>query len=110
MTYAAPAMVAIANGFTMLLFYYGGHGLRGDSVVKSSGLPFLRYARDGCIAVLIAAPLVWLSGERSCRMTARLWLYFTVLSGKPGPFAPLSPAVTVIRARNPVRLVIRRRI
>lgn len=68
MTYAAPAMVAIANGFTMLLFFITVW------VMGCAAIPLLKLrpavpALRGvvCIAVLIAAPLVWLSGERSCR-------------------------------------------
>ncbi|EAY3205869.1 hydrogenase [Salmonella enterica] len=77
MTYAAPAMVAIANGFTMLLFFITVW------VMGCAAIPLLRLRpavpalRQGivvCIAVLIAAPLVWLSGGTVMQMTARSWL------------------------------------
>ncbi|EAA5961252.1 hydrogenase [Salmonella enterica subsp. enterica serovar Stanleyville] len=77
MTYAAPAMVAIANGFTMLLFFITVWvmGCAAIPLLKlRPAVPALRQGIVVCIAVLIAAPLVWLSGGTVMQMTARSWL------------------------------------
>ncbi|EOH6506170.1 dimethyl sulfoxide reductase anchor subunit family protein [Salmonella enterica] len=77
MTYAAPAMVAIANGFTMLLFFITVWvmGCAAIPLLKlRPAVPALRQGIVVCIAVLIAAPLVWLSGGTIMQMTAHSWL------------------------------------
>lgn len=52
-----------------------GHGLRGDSAVKTQACrSCVTPGIVVCIAVLIAAPLVWLSGGTVMQMTARSWL------------------------------------
>lgn len=77
MTYAAPAMVAVANGLTMLLFFITVW-VMGCAVVPllklAPSLTALRQAIGVCLAVLIAAPMVWLSGGTIMQMTAHAWL------------------------------------
>lgn len=64
-------------------------------------VPALRQGIVVCIAVLIAAPLVWLSGGTVMQMTARSWLASPFYLASLVCLAlALSPAVTVIRARN----------
>lgn len=77
MTYAAPAMAAIANGFTMLLFFITVWvmGCAAIPLLKlRPAVPALRQGIVVCIAVLIAAPLIWLSGGTIMQMTAHAWL------------------------------------
>jgi DMSO reductase anchor subunit len=76
-TYAAPAMVAIANGITILLFCLTVWvmGCAAVPLLKlSSPRAALRQGILVCIAVLLAAPLMWLSGGTIMQMTARGWL------------------------------------
>lgn len=77
MTYAAPAMMAIANGMTMLFFFLTVW------VMGSAAIPLLRLnalvpsLRQGIlmfIIAMIAAPLVWTSGGTIMKMTADSWL------------------------------------
>ncbi|HGP2716154.1 TPA: dimethyl sulfoxide reductase anchor subunit family protein [Salmonella enterica] len=77
MTYAAPAMIAINNGATMLMFFITAW------VMGCATLPLLKLApattelRLGILvflAVLITAPLIWLSGGGIMNMTAHAWL------------------------------------
>ncbi len=64
MTYAAPAMVAIANGFTMLLFLIR-LWVAGDSAVKTQVCrSCVTRGIVVCIAVLSRRRWYWLSGER----------------------------------------------
>ncbi|WP_330984520.1 MULTISPECIES: dimethyl sulfoxide reductase anchor subunit family protein [Enterobacterales] len=77
MTYAAPAMVATANGITMLLFFVTVWVMGCAAVPLLKVAPALTALRQGilvCLAVLIAAPLIWLSGGTVVQMTGRAWL------------------------------------
>jgi DMSO reductase anchor subunit len=77
MTYAAPAMVAIANGLTMLLFFITVWvmGCAAIPLLKlKPSLSALRQAIVVCLAVLIAAPMIWLIGGTIMQMTAHAWL------------------------------------
>lgn len=77
MTYAAPAMVAVANGLTMLLFFLTVWvmGCAAIPLLKlSPSLTALRQAIVVCTVVLIAAPTIWLSGGTVMQMTAHAWL------------------------------------
>ncbi|AGR57772.1 TPA: dimethyl sulfoxide reductase anchor subunit [Salmonella bongori] len=77
MTYAAPAMVAIANGFTMLLFFITVWVMGCAAIPLLTLKPAHSALRQGivvCIAVLLSAPLLWLSGGTIMQMTARSWL------------------------------------
>ncbi|ELQ3994190.1 dimethyl sulfoxide reductase anchor subunit [Enterobacter bugandensis] len=77
MTYAAPAMQAIANGITMMLFFATVWvmgcaatpllGLKGSNAALRQGIIAL-------MALLIAAPVMWLSGGTIMKMTAHAWL------------------------------------
>ncbi|EHX8372726.1 dimethyl sulfoxide reductase anchor subunit [Escherichia coli] len=77
MTYAAPAMVAIANGFTMILFFLSVWIL---GVAASPVLGFDRNVnvlRQGIVMLvllLFAAPMVWNSGNVIMKKTADNWL------------------------------------
>lgn len=52
-----------------------GHGCAAIPLLKlRPAVPALRQGIVVCIAVLIAAPLVWLSGGTVMQMTARSWL------------------------------------
>lgn len=77
MTYAAPAMQAIANGITMILFFATvwvmGCAATPLLGLKSSGAA-LRSGVVVLMALLIAAPLIWLSGGTIMKMTAQAWL------------------------------------
>ncbi|HCT8712145.1 TPA: dimethyl sulfoxide reductase anchor subunit [Raoultella ornithinolytica] len=77
MTYAAPAMVATASGVTMLLFFITVW-VMGCAVLPlltaGTALAALRQGILVCLAVLIAAPLIWLSGGTVMQMTAHAWL------------------------------------
>ena len=68
MTYAAPAMVAIA--ITV--------GVMGCAAIPLLNLtPAVAALRQGivvCMAVMIAAPIIWLSGGTIMQMTAHAWL------------------------------------
>ncbi|RAU35598.1 DmsC/YnfH family molybdoenzyme membrane anchor subunit [Enterobacter sp. ECC-175] len=77
MTYAAPAMQAIANGITMMLFFATVW------VMGCAAAPLLRLNASGCalrngvlvlMALMIAAPVMWLSGGTIMKMTAHAWL------------------------------------
>ena len=77
MTYAAPAMQAIANGITMMLFFATVWVL-GCAATPLLGMKASAVAlRQGIIALmalLIAAPVLWLSGGTIMKMTAHAWL------------------------------------
>ena len=65
MTYAAPAMVAIANGLTMLLFFITVWVMGCAAIPLLNLAPAVAALRQGivvCMAVMIAAPIIWLSG------------------------------------------------
>ena len=77
MTYAAPAMVAIANGLTMLLFFITVWVMGCAAIPLLNLTPAVTALRQGilvCMAVLIAAPIIWLSGGTIMQMTAHAWL------------------------------------
>ncbi|EHM2230026.1 dimethyl sulfoxide reductase anchor subunit [Salmonella bongori] len=77
MTYAAPAMVAIANGFTMLLFFITVWVMGGAAILLLTLKPAHSALRQGIvvyIAVLLSSPLLWLSGGTVMQMTAHSWL------------------------------------
>lgn len=77
MTYAATAMVAIANGFTMILFFLSVWVL-GAAVAPLLGFDrHVNVLRQGMVAVtvlLLAAPAVWRSGNAIMQQTADNWL------------------------------------
>lgn len=77
MTYAASAMVAIANGFTMILFFLSVW-IFGASVSPIIGLnsneSTLRQSIFCIIILLFTAPLIWLSGNVIMKETAVNWL------------------------------------
>ena len=73
MTYAAPAMVAIANGLTMLLFFITVWVMGRAAIPLLNLAPAVAALRQGivvCMAVMIAAPIIWLSGGTIMQMTA----------------------------------------
>ena len=77
MTYAAPAMVAIANGLTMLLFFITVWVMGCAAIPLLNLAPAVAALRQGivvCMAVMIAAPIIWLSGGTIMQMTAHAWL------------------------------------
>lgn len=77
MTYAAPAMQAIANGITMMLFF-ATVWVMGCAATPLLGLQSSHRAlQQGVIAMMalmIAAPVIWLSGGTVVKMTAQAWL------------------------------------
>ncbi|MDK3076297.1 dimethyl sulfoxide reductase anchor subunit family protein [Enterobacter hormaechei] len=77
MTYAAPAMQAIANGITMMLFF-ATVWVMGCAATPLLGLrastAALRQGIIALMALLIAAPATWLSGGTIMKMTAHAWL------------------------------------
>lgn len=77
MTYAAPAMQAIANGLTMVFFFITVWvmGCAGAPLLKlNASVAALRQAIVVFIAVMVVAPLIWLSGGTIVKMTAHAWL------------------------------------
>lgn len=77
MTYAAPAMMAIANGMTMLFFFLTVWvmGCAAIPLLKMNApVPALRQGILMFIVAMIAAPLVWTSGGTIMKMTASAWL------------------------------------
>lgn len=77
MTYAAPAMMAIANGVTMLFFFLTVWvmGAAAIPLLKmKSTVPALRQGIVMFIIAMIAAPLVWTSGGTIMQMTAHTWM------------------------------------
>lgn len=77
MTYAAPAMQAIANGMTMMLFF-ATVWVMGCAATPLIGLkPATAALRQGIltlVVLMIAAPVIWLSGGTIMKMTAHAWL------------------------------------
>ncbi|EAC1376946.1 dimethyl sulfoxide reductase anchor subunit family protein [Escherichia coli] len=77
MTYAATAMVAIANGFTMILFFLSVWVL-GAAVAPLHGFDrHVNILRQGMVAVIVllfAVPAVWRSGNAMMQQTADNWL------------------------------------
>lgn len=87
MTYAAPAMVAIANGLTMLLFFITVWVMGCAAIPLLNLTPAVAALRQGivvCMAVMIAAPIIWLSGGTIMQMTAHALADVAALSGKSG--------------------------
>ncbi|MEG7481463.1 DmsC/YnfH family molybdoenzyme membrane anchor subunit [Citrobacter freundii] len=77
MTYAAPAIVATANCLTMPLFCITARGRVWESIPLLNLAPAVAALRQGivvCMAVMIAAPIIWLSGGTIMQMTAHAWL------------------------------------
>ncbi|EBS4373310.1 hydrogenase [Salmonella enterica subsp. enterica serovar Oranienburg] len=77
MTYAAPAMAAIANGVTMLMFFITVWVMGCAAIPLLKVSPAIAALRQGIlvsVAVLVAAPLMWLSGGTIMQMTAHGWL------------------------------------
>ena len=76
MTYAAPAMMTIANGITMLFFFLTVWvmGSAAIGLLKMNALvPSLRQGIVTFIIAMVAAPLVWTSGGTIMQMTAHTW-------------------------------------
>ncbi|ROU14452.1 hydrogenase [Kluyvera ascorbata] len=76
MTYAAPAMMAIANGVTMLFFFLTVWvmGCAAIPLLKMNTLvPSLRQGILMFIIAMVVAPLVWTSGGTIMQMTAQTW-------------------------------------
>ncbi|EAP1707828.1 hydrogenase [Salmonella enterica] len=77
MTYAAPAMAAVANGVTMLMFFITVWVMGCAAIPLLKVSPAIAALRQGIlvsVAVLVAAPLMWLSGGTIMQMTAHGWL------------------------------------
>ncbi|TKI08527.1 DmsC/YnfH family molybdoenzyme membrane anchor subunit [Martelella alba] len=76
MTYAAPAMVAIANGLPMV-FYFLTAWVMGAACLplldKTSCAPIMRQGILLFLLAMIVAPLVWRSGGVIMQMTALSW-------------------------------------
>lgn len=77
MTYAAPAMQAIANGLTMM-FFFATVWVLGCAAAPLMGLkPSATALCQGIVvlmALMIAAPVIWMSGGTIMKMTAHAWL------------------------------------
>ncbi|ENI8162376.1 dimethyl sulfoxide reductase anchor subunit [Escherichia coli] len=77
MTYAAPAMPAIANGFTMILFFLSVWVL-GAAVTLLLGFDrHVNILRQGMVAVIVllfTASAIWSSGNVIMQQTANNWL------------------------------------
>lgn len=76
MTYAAPAMMAIANGMTMLFFFLTVWVMGCAAIPLLNMAPLVAALRQGIvmfIIAMVAAPLVWTSGGTVMQMTAHSW-------------------------------------
>jgi len=76
LTYAAPAMAAVANGLPMVYYFLTAWVMGAACIPLLDDTPSSPLLRQGIVLFilsLIIAPLIWSSGGAIMQMTARTW-------------------------------------